>query len=388
MRKIAVITGTRAEYGLLYWVIKGIQESPELELQLIVTGMHLVSKFGSTIKEIENDDFLIAAKVDMKLISDSELDISSSIGVGITEFAKVYERIKPDILLVLGDRFEILSAVSAAVPFRMPIAHIHGGESTEGLIDESIRHAVTKMSHIHFVSTEKYRKKVIQMGELPENVFCFGAPGIDNIHKLNLMEKKEICDELKIANDRRIGVCTYHPVTLEENTAESQINEILEAVRHFDEISWVFTAPNADTHSSVILRKIKDFVNEFPNKARLFSSLGQLKYLSLLKNASIMIGNSSSGLIEAPSFGLPVVNIGDRQRGRVRARNVIDVRLCKEEAIVAAINKAASSEFANFLGGIQNPYGDGHTSEKIVEKLRTVTLGENLIKKRFHEITQ
>lgn len=386
MRKIAIVTGTRAEYGLLYWIIKGIHDDPELELQLIVTGMHLSPEFGNTIKEIERDGFPVAERVEMLLSSDTESAIATSMGLGMIGFAKAYERLKPDILLVLGDRFEILSAVAASLPFRIPVAHIHGGESTEGLIDEPTRHAITKMSHIHFTSTEKYKKRIIQMGELPENVFCFGAPGLDSIYKLDLMSRGELSDELGIPLDKKIGVITYHPVTLEKYTAETQISELLRALKNFPDIYWIFTLPNADTGGRVIIEKIKDFVSKNSEKGKAFTSLGQLKYLSLLKYATTMVGNSSSGLTEAPSFKLPVVNIGDRQLGRIRAQNVVDVPGCKEQHITSAISKATSAVFKNSLETLKNPYGEGCASAKIIEKLKTIHLSENLIKKKFYEI--
>ena len=385
MRKIAVATGTRAEYGLLYWIIKCIHEDLELELQLIVTGMHLSSEFGLTVKEIEKDGFPIADRIEMLLSSDTETAISTSMGLGMIGFAKAYERLKPDLLLVLGDRFEILSAVVASIPFRIPVAHIHGGEATEGLIDESIRHAITKMSHIHFTSTERYRQRVIQMGESPENVFNYGAPGVDNIYKLILMQREEIYNTLGLPQDKKIGIVTYHPVTLEKDTAESQTIELLKALQDFPDIFFVFTLPNADPGGRVIIKKIEDFLGKNPEKGKAFTSLGQLRYLSLLKYALLMIGNSSSGLIEAPSFELPVVNVGDRQLGRIRGQNVIDMPDCEYRAIMEAIRKAISNEFRNSLKGMKNLYGDGSASQRIIEKLKTVPLSENLVKKKFYE---
>ena len=388
MKRICVITGTRAEYGLLYWIIKGIHEDPELELQLIVTGMHLSPEFGLTVKEIEKDGFPIAERVEMLLSSDTETAIATSMGLGMIGFAKAYEHLRPDVLVVLGDRFEIHAAVSASIPFRIPVAHIHGGESTEGLIDEPIRHAITKMSHIHFAATDQYRKRIIQMGELPKNVFCFGAPGLDNIYRLKLLNIEKLSEELKIPRNVKIGIVTFHPVTLEKGSTRSQILELLEAIKEFEEIYWVFTLPNADTEGRSITEKINNFVSEFPEKGRVFISLGQLRYLSLLKNAVLMVGNSSSGLVEAPSVELPVVNIGDRQRGRVRGKNVIDVPECKKEPIINSIYKALSPDFRNSLKGMKNPYGEGNASEKIVKILKTISLGEGLIKKTFYEIQQ
>ncbi|MBT6228346.1 MAG: UDP-N-acetylglucosamine 2-epimerase (hydrolyzing), partial [Candidatus Scalindua sp.] len=318
MRKIAVVTGTRAEYGLLYWIIKDIHEDADLELQLIVTGMHLSPEFGLTVKEIERDGFPIAERVEMLLSSDTETAIATSMGLGMIGFAKAYERLRPDVLLVLGDRYEMMSAVTASVPFRIPVAHIHGGESTEGLIDEPIRHAVTKMSHLHFTSTERYKKRVMQMGEFPETVFCLGAPGLDNIYKLDLLNRQKLSRELNIPQTGKIGIVTYHPVTLEKSTSEYQCVELLKGLKAFPDIYWIFTMSNADTGGRIIIEKIEAFLDENPERGKAFTSLGTLRYLSLLKNSNVMVGNSSSGLIEAPSFELPVVNIGDRQRGRER----------------------------------------------------------------------
>ena len=385
MRKIAVVTGTRAEYGLLYWIIKGIHEDPDLELQLFVTGMHLSPEFGLTVREIEKDGFPIVERVEMLLSSDTEIAIATSMGLGMIGFAKTYERLKPDIVLVLGDRFEISAAVTAAVPFGIPVAHIHGGESTEGVIDELFRHAITKMSHIHFPSTSKYAERIIQMGERPERVFCFGAPGLDSFHRLKLLKKQALAGELKLPVERQWGILTYHPVTHENNSVKTHIETLLNVVKGFSEIYWIITLPNADTGSRAIIKEIEDFVHNNSEIACLFSSLGQLRYLSLLKNATIMVGNSSSGLIEAPSFELPVVNIGDRQKGRIRAANVIDVPTCDKNILETAMDKAVSKEFRDSIQGLKNPYGEGHTSEKIVEVLRTVSLSD-ISKKQFCEL--
>src|SRR3990167_4608991 len=386
MRKIAVATGTRAEYGLLYWIIKGINEDPEPELQLIVTGTHLSPEFGLTVKEIEKEGFPIAERVEMLLSSDTEAAIATSMGLGMIGFARAYERLRPDVLVVLGDRFEILSAVAAALPFRIPVAHIHGGEATEGVMDEPIRHAITKLSHLHFTATEEYRQRVIQMGENPAHVFCFGAPGLDNIYKLNLMSREELDSELGLPPEKKIGLVTYHPVTLEDGATGVQVLELLKAIGNFGEVYWVFTFPNADTGGRIIIKEIREYVEGNPERGRLFVSLGQVKYLSLLRHADVMVGNSSSGLIEAPSFELPVVNIGSRQSGRDRAKNILDVKECREGAITGAITRAISREFRSTLKGMKNPYGEGRASEKIVEKLRTVPLGEGLVKKSFYEI--
>ena len=385
MRKIAVLTGTRAEYGLLYWVMRGIQEAPALELQIIVTGMHLSPEFGLTVREIEKDGFAIAERVEILLSSDTEVAISTSMGLGMIGFAKAYERLKPELLVVLGDRFEILSAVAAAVPFRLPVAHIHGGESTEGAMDESFRHAITKMSHIHFPATRPYADRIIQMGESPERVYCFGAPGLDNVYKLSLLGKKELCQTLQLPDNRKMGIVTYHPVTLEKDTAELQIAVLLETLRGFRSIYWVFTLPNADTGGRLIGRIINKFVEKNPDRGKAFVSLGHLNYLSFLKHAVVMVGNSSSGLTEASSFELPVVNIGERQKGRIRAGNVIDVPICEKSEIASAIERAVSEKFRDSLRGLRNPYGDGQASVKIVEVLERVPL-DNITKKEFYKL--
>lgn len=383
MRKIAVVTGTRAEYGLLYWIIKGIHEDSELHLQLIVSCMHLSPEFGKTVDEIEKDGFPIEERVEMLLSSDTEEAIAASMGLGMLGFAKAYKRLKPDILLVLGDRFEILSAVAAAVPFRILIAHIHGGEVTEGAIDELFRHAITKMCHIHFPTTKIYADRIIQMGEHPDNVFCYGAPGLDNVNRLNLLERAEIFKIFLLPHDKKLGIVTFHPVTLEENTAEAQIDELLLALKKFTDIFWVFTMPNADTGGRVIMQRLKNFLLNNPETGKAFTSLGQFNYLSLLKHADVMVGNSSSGLIEAPSFELPVINIGDRQKGRVRTRNVIDVPLCEQKRIVTAINEAISDKFTNTLKGLENPYGNGKACDEILRILRTLPLSGTFRKQFF-----
>ena len=384
MRKIAIVTGTRAEYGLLYWIMKGIQKTSGLKLQLIVTGMHLSPEFGMTIREIEKDGFVIDERVEMLLSSDTEESIAISMGLAMIGFAKAYSRLMPDLIVVLGDRFEIHAAVSAAVPFRIPVAHIHGGEVTEGAMDEMFRHAITKMSHFHFPAAEAYANRIRQMGERPENIFCFGAPGIDNIYKLTLMDRQKLSEELQLPADGKWGIVGYHPVTLEKNSAEVQIKEILNAVAEFPNLCWIFTLPNADMESRVIINNIKDYVSKKPKTSRLFSSLGQLRYLSLLRHGEVLVGNSSSGIIEASSFELPVVNIGSRQTGRIRPANVIDVPVCERDKIVSAVRRAMSGEFRHSLRGLKNPYGDGTASKRIVDVLKKFPL-ENILKKPFYE---
>ncbi len=384
-RKIAVVTGTRAEYGLLYWIIKGIHEDRGLELQLIVTGMHLSAEFGNTVKEIEKDGFPIADRVEMLLSSDSGVSTAISMGVGMTGFARAYERLRPDIILVLGDRFEIFSAVAAAVPLRIPVAHIHGGEATEGVMDEQFRHAITKMSSIHFPATKRYADRIIQMGERPDRVYCFGAPGLDNINRLNLLSRKEIIRELGLPEKGKTGVVTFHPEVVDNFPVASQVEELLKALSETRDIFWVITMSNADPGGRSIQSMLDKFVLENGARAKMFASLGQLRYLSLLKYADLMVGNSSSGIVEAPSFRLPVVNIGDRQGGRIRSGNIIDVPVCRKKDIVKAIHKAIGDDFKGSLKGLKNPYGKGNASEKIVKALKTMDLS-GIVKKQFYEM--
>lgn len=384
-RKIAVITGSRADYGLLYWIIKEIDKDPKLALQLVVTGTHLSGKFGASVKEIERCGFNISEKIKMRFSSDSSEAISGLIGRGIIAFARAYARLRPDIILVLGDRFEIYAAVSAAVPFRIPVAHMYGGEITKGAFDEQLRHAITKLSHIHFTSTLGHKRRLIQMGESPNRVFCVGASGIDNIKRLKLLSHKELCKRLNIPGHNKIGIVTYHPPTLQEEKG-GEITELLGVLKEIKDIYWIFTSTNPDCGSRLIMRKINEFVEKHHKNAKLFLSLGQENYLSLLKNSVLMIGNSSSGLIEAPSFKLPVVNIGDRQSGRLKAENVIDIARCRRDAILQAINKAKSSGFRCLLKGIRNPYGNGGTSQKVVKVLKKIKLGDKLIKKEFYDL--
>lgn len=381
-RKIAVVTGTRADYGLLYWILQKIHGDPELILQLVVTGMHLSPEFGLTVKEIEADGFPIAERVEMLLSSDTEVGVATSIGLGAMGFAKAFNRLQPDILVLLGDRFEILAAATAAMVARIPIAHIHGGESTEGLIDEPIRHAVTKMSHIHFPAADLYAKRIRQMGEDPEKIFTFGAPGLDHIYLTHLTDRRDLQCGLGIDLTKGVAVITYHPVTLEFSTAREHMGNLLGAIRNRD-LTLVFTYANADTGGRVINQMIEAFVKDEPH-AYAFPSLGQRVYLGLLRIAGVMIGNSSSGIIEAPSFELPVVNIGDRQRGRVKAANVIDCGVEQQE-ISRALDQALSKEFRDSLKGLINPYGTGQTSSQIVSTLKQIRLGEELLKKRFKD---
>ncbi|WP_342508842.1 UDP-N-acetylglucosamine 2-epimerase [Sporosarcina sp. FSL K6-2383] len=382
-RKICVVTGTRAEYGLLYWLMKEIQQDVELELQLVVTGMHLSPEFGLTYKQIEEDGFIIDEKVEMLLSGDTPSAIAKSIGLGTIGFADTFTRLQPDILVLLGDRFEALSAAQTAVIHRIPIAHLHGGELTEGLIDEPIRHSLTKMSHLHFTAAEPYRKRVIQMGEQPDRVFNVGATGIDGIKKTTLLSKEELSESLQFELERYFLI-TLHPTTLENQTGLKHVELLLKVLDEYEDYQLIFTKTNADTEGRVINERIEAYVGANPTRARLYDSLGQVRYLSALKHCKVVIGNSSSGLIEAPVFHKPTINIGDRQRGRLKAISVIDSRFEYQE-IVETINKAISSDFKLSIENMELPYGEGETAKKIYSILKEVNL-KNLVKKVFFDI--
>ena len=382
-RKICVVTGTRAEYGLLRGVIDGIDKSKELELILIVTGMHLSSEFGLTIEDIKKDGYKITDKVEMLLSADSSSAISKSIGLGLIGFSDKFDLYKPDLLILLGDRFEILAASISALIACIPISHIHGGESTEGLIDESIRHSITKMSNLHFVAANPYKKRVIQLGESPENVFNVGGLGIDNINKLKLLEKNNLQESLNFRFGFKNLIITFHPVTLEKNSSKNHMKELLKALNSFEDINFIFTMPNSDTDGRVIMKMIEDFCIK-RNNSKCFKSLGQINYLSCLKYVDGVVGNSSSGLIEAPSFKKGTINIGDRQRGRLKAASIIDCAPEKLE-IISAIKKLYSDDFQIRLKKTINPYGNGGASKKIIKIIKEVNL-DNIIKKRFHDI--
>ena len=323
-RKVCVVTGTRAEYGLLRWVMEEIRESASLELQVIATGMHLSPEFGLTYRDIEADGFRIDRKVEMLLSADTPSGISKSMGVAMIGFADAYDQLRPDLLLVLGDRYEILAAVTAAMIAQVPIAHLHGGETTEGAFDEAIRHSITKMSHLHFVAAEEYRKRVIQLGENPDRVFQVGGLGIDNIHRLPLLSREALEEALDFSLGERNLLITFHPVTLEQNSSLKQMKELLTALKLQERTKLILTMPNADTEGRVLFGMIEEFVRQNPERAKAFTSLGQLRYLSCLQHVDAVIGNSSSGLAEAPSFRIGTVNIGDRQQGRLKAESVID----------------------------------------------------------------
>ena len=383
MKKVLVVTGTRAEYGLLRWVIDGIAKSNLLELQLCATGMHLSPEFGLTYKEIEADGYQIDSKVEMLLSADTPTAITKSMGLGLIGFADEFKRFNPDLILILGDRYEIMCAAMAATVARIPIAHLHGGEATEGCIDEPIRHSITKMSHLHFVAADDYRRRVIQLGENPNSVFCVGGMGVDNILKLNLMKKQELEKSLRFVLGKKSMLVTFHPVTLESNTSGEQMTELLSSLSEFKDYEIIFTMPNADTDGREIFKLIESYCLDNPN-CRAFTSLGQLKFLSCLKYVDVVVGNSSSGLAEVPSFKIPTVNIGDRQKGRLKADSVIDCSPTKNQ-ITSAIKRAISLDFKESCKVVENPYGNGGASNKILEIISCTDLNK-IIKKRFYDL--
>lgn len=384
-RKICVVTGTRAEYGLLFWLMKEIENDPDLELQIIATGMHLSPEFGLTYKEIEKD-FTITKKIEMLLSSDSSIGISKSMGLAQISFAEAYEELKPDIVVVLGDRYEIFSAASAAMIARIPIAHLHGGETTEGAFDESIRHSITKMSHLHFTAAEEYKYRVIQLGEQPNRVFNVGGMGIENIKRLKLLSKEELEESIDFKLNNKNLLITFHPVTLENATAKKQFQELLDAIDTLENTNIIFTKANSDTDGRVINQMIDEYVGKNSHKSVGFTSLGQLRYLSALQFVDAIVGNSSSGLTEAPSFKIGTVNIGDRQKGRLKATSVID---CDPEkkSIGNALNRLYSSEFQESLKNVKNPYGTGMASLKIIDIIKKTDIS-NIIKKSFYDLAR
>lgn len=384
MKKIGIVTGTRAEYGLLKPIMQSIDKDEGLELCVIVTGMHLEERFGETYKEIEEDKIPIAYRIPMCLGSDTPKEIVHSMSMELEGFSKVFQEAKLDLLIVLGDRFEIEIAALAAVIFRLPIAHIHGGELTEGLIDDVIRHSITKMSTLHFTSTGKYAKRVIQMGEQPERVFNVGALGVENIKKISLLEREELIEKFGEVFKSEYIVVTYHPVTLENTSAESQFQNLLDVLSVHEEYNYVLTHANADAGGGIINTMIEDYVSQHTN-CTAFVSMGQVGYLSALKYCTAVMGNSSSGIIEAPTFHIPTLNIGERQAGRVRAETVLDCGYTREE-IAETFKKAVSSEFRASCADMENPYEGKETAQTIVNIIKEYFDKKSSIKKKFYTI--
>ncbi|MDD3138140.1 MAG: UDP-N-acetylglucosamine 2-epimerase [Lachnospiraceae bacterium] len=382
MKKIGVVTGTRAEYGLLKPVMEKMIKDNSIELFLIVSGMHLSPEFGLTYRDIEKDGFSIDAKNEMLLSSDTPNSIAKSMGIGIMGYSEIFANTKLDMLILLGDRFEIFAAASAATVHRIPIAHIHGGETTEGAIDEAFRHSITKMSNLHFTTTERHYRRVVQMGEAPERVFNVGALGVENIKKMTLMTKAELEKDINVSLDGINAMVTYHPVTLEENTAERQFKNLLSALSEKKNMKIVFTKANSDTDGRIINLMIDDYVSKNKNNCVAFTSLGQLRYLSTLQFCDVVIGNSSSGIIEVPSFGKPTVNIGERQLGREQSESVINCSY-EEKDISKAIDIAL--EFSKKNIKIKNPYEGENTSDRILLEIKNYLNGNNNIKKSFYD---
>ena len=382
-RKICVITGTRAEYGLLRWVMQGIKDDPDLTLQIIATGMHLSPEFGLTYREIEKDGFQIDRKVEMLTSSDTPVGIAKSMGLGMIGFADALNELKPNLIVVLGDRFEIFSAVSAALVARIPVAHLHGGEATEGLIDEAIRHSITKMSHLHFVAAEEYRQRVIQLGEQPDRVFLVGGLGIDNIKRLKLLDRAALEASLDFKLGSKNLLITFHPVTLEAATATDQMVELLAVLAALSDTQLIFTMPNADTDGRTLIKMVEQFVAQHAN-ARAYTSLGQLRYLSCIAHVDGVVGNSSSGLTEVPSYKKGTINIGDRQRGRLQAASVINCESTRE-SIKTALERLYSADFQASLSQVCNPYGEGGASEKIIATVKYIAL-DDVLKKHFFDL--
>jgi UDP-N-acetylglucosamine 2-epimerase (non-hydrolysing) len=384
MRQIAVVTGTRAEYGLLRALLKEITCSPTLALRLMVTGAHLSARFGSTCQEIEADGFPIADRIDLELDGDSPLEIARVVARSIVGFAGAFERNRPDLLVLLGDRYEILGAAQAALLARIPIAHIHGGELTEGAIDEAIRHCLTKMSHLHFTAAEPYRRRVIQLGERPERVFNVGAPGNDDLLDAALPSVDELESELGLDLKSGYFVVTYHPVTLDQGDPAAPLAELQSALDAFAAVKVIITGVNADPGNRAVAESLAAYARKNPQRVRLETSLGRRRYLAAVKHSLAVIGNSSSGVIEAPGFPVPSVNIGDRQRGRLRANSVID---CPAErgAIIAAIERALSPQFGAGLAGMVSPYGKGGAAKEIARILRDTPL-DRAVAKTFYDL--
>lgn len=385
-KTICVLTATRAEYGLLKRLIVRLQEVSWFRVRVAVTGMHLAPEFGSTYREIEQDGIEIDCKIPILSEGDSPADISAAMGRALTEFGKYFEETKPDALLVLGDRYETMAVCIAAMNQRILIAHLHGGELTEGAVDDAIRHSITKMSYLHFTSTEDYRRRVIQLGEQPERVYNVGAMSVENIKKQPLLSKPELEASLDFSLGDRYAVVTFHPVTLEE-TVEEQMEELVKAMVSFENMRYIVTKANADAGGRRINKLWEDYGERYKDRMKVVESLGMKRYLSALKYAQMVIGNSSSGITEAPVFRIPTVNIGDRQKGRLRAESILDCRPnC--EAIERAMQKAVSGEFRRQISRQDCPYGDGQTSEKIAAVLEQVLQQENTeLKKRFYDIT-
>ena len=386
-RKICAVTTSRADFGLLCGLLKAIRADSALRLQVIASGSHLSPRFGRTWRDIEAEGIKIDWKINLRMTGDSSLANLKSISVGLKGFAEAFTELKPGILVLLGDRFELLAPAISALMLRIPIAHIHGGELSEGVIDDSVRHAITKLASLHFAATEPYRRRIIQLGESPNRVFNFGAPGLDQVYASDVLTRPQLEQELEFSLRKPIALVTYHPVTQDAGSAEFQVRCLVNAIKASG-LNAVFTMANADSQGSLINARLQSACAQNPGRFLWIPHLGHRRYLSCLKHFALMVGNSSSGLTEAPSFRLPVVNIGDRQRGRIRAKNVIDVP-CSRAAILQGIMQAISPSFRASLRGMRNPYDlfqDGRASERIKEVLKHICLSDDLLKKSFHNL--
>jgi len=369
--KVAVFTGTRAEYGLLYWLLKDIQDDPELVLQLLVSGMHLSPEFGETYQQIEQDGFFIDEKIEILLSSDSAVGTAKSMGLGVLGFADALNRLKPDVLVILGDRFEALAAAQTAMILRVPILHLHGGEITEGAYDDAIRHAISKLSYLHGTSTEEYRQRVIQLGEQPERVKNVGAIGLDHLKRAEFMDVAEIARSLDFPLNQPYFLVTYHPVTLADEKPEQSFNALLDALDEFKDHQVIITYPNADDGGRRIIPLLEQYAKSNPQRVCAIPSLGQKRYLSTVKNAAVVIGNSSSGIIEVPSFNVPTVNVGVRQQGRLAAKSVLNCDPNKQ-SIMESIKSVIKREYKTSNEHIQNPYGAGNASGQVIAMLKNM----------------
>lgn len=386
MKKVCFVTATRAEYGLLRPIMLKIINEKSIELQIIATGMHLSPEFGSTYHDIENDGFNINEKVEIQMSSDTPIAISKTMGLAMISFSEVLTRLAPDLLVLLGDRYETFAIASSAVVLNIPIVHLYGGETTEGAIDEAFRHAITKMSYLHFTSTEQYRKRVIQLGESPNRVYNVGAIGVENIKTIDLLEQDELEKQIDFHLGKRSAVVTFHPVTLETSTAEEQFNTLLSVLDSDKDLNLIFTKANSDTDGRIINQMIDKYVANNVSRAIAFTSLGTLRYLSTLKYVDLVIGNSSSGIIEAPSFHVPTINIGDRQKGRIHGESVIDC-IAEKISLERAIDKGLSKNFYEQIKQAQNPYEKKNTSSNIISIMKNFLLNEKIdLKKSFYDI--
>ncbi len=383
MREIAAVTVGRSDFGIYLPIFRQLQSRSDVQLRIIVSGAHLLEGFGSTDREIEEAGFQIFERVTSLVEEDTATAIAASIGRGVAGFGELFSRYRPDILLVVGDRFDMFAAVLAALPFRIPVAHVHGGELTEGAIDDAIRHSMSKMSHLHFVATEEYRQRLEQLGEEAWRITVSGAPALDNINQTEFLTDEEIVARFGIESGSTSLLITFHPVTLESEETATHIDCLLDAIDRLD-ARCVFSYPGADTNHTWIVERIEAYARKHSH-CRLVRNLGQRAYFSLLKTVSAMVGNSSSGIIEAASFRLPVVNVGNRQRGRTQARNVVNCGYATRE-IVAAVGKATDESFRESLGDLVNPYGDGHAADRIVERLVSAPLDAELTMKRFADM--